>query len=361
MTVRVFAQKDGATAEDHRLALSAFMGLGAAGVLDRRAGVFPSPGAAALTNVGPMTARVGTFMAWADGTSSSLQGGYPVVVDAPVDVTYDPGEAGVARVDRVVLEIRDNPYDASGFQDGRVRIVKGQASGAANPVPANSILLYETTVPAGASAGGGGFNITAASVAKFPYACAAGGILPVRDAADEATITPYEGMRIYRLDGQDPRLYRGGAWVWDAPPRACRKIADQTAPSTTLVNDNELFVSTPADTLCEITGELYYSADPAADFKVAWTGPSGSFIDYSIHAAAPSVAGTTGSVVLDRQDISKTPILGGAGTTVHMVARIDGMYYSGSGGQLRVRFAQANTHASPVTMRFGSHFVLHRV
>jgi hypothetical protein len=56
------------------------------------------------------------------------------------------------------------------------------------------------TIPAGASAGGGGVNF-ANAVDKRVWTVAAGGIFPVADATAMAAVTnPYEGMSVYRND-----------------------------------------------------------------------------------------------------------------------------------------------------------------
>ncbi|TDD90769.1 hypothetical protein [Actinomadura rubrisoli] len=214
MTVRVLAQQSGITAEDHRLGLGVLMGGPGAAWADRRSGIVPAVGACNLTAVSAMVARISPFQALVDGTSGGLQGQYPVTVDANEDLTFANGEAGVARTDRAILQLRDNPYDSSGFQDGRVVYLKGQASGAATALPASSLLLWEVTVPAGASAGGGGINFAAQRVDKRVWTSAVGGTIPVKDVADRDTLTAYAGLTVFRLDRGGRQVHDGTVWRW---------------------------------------------------------------------------------------------------------------------------------------------------
>jgi hypothetical protein len=156
MAVRVGYQKSGITPEDHRLYASVSMA--STGAMSSASGLVTM--GAALSSTGAMTASVGTVRAIVQGTSSSLQGPYPVVVDAAVGLTFTDGHATLPRQDLVVLQVRDNPYDSLGQQDARVTIVVGSAavSPVAPPVPASSIALWEVRVPAGANAGNGGIT-----------------------------------------------------------------------------------------------------------------------------------------------------------------------------------------------------------
>ena len=152
MTIRTLALASATTGlQDHRLALGAFLGPGAS-ALKRRAGLYYYAGSADLVSASALQANVTPFVAVVDGTSNALQGQVIVVADANETLTFSAGEPGVVRTDRVVLQVRDNAFDGSGSTDARVIVVKGNTStGAANAVPASSILLWEVNVPIGAS------------------------------------------------------------------------------------------------------------------------------------------------------------------------------------------------------------------
>lgn len=332
------------TAERVRAALSLFMHPSGAGVLDRRSGLVPFVGSADLTGVSPMVGRVSPFVGWADGTSSSTQGGYPFICDANEDITFAAGEAGNSRIDRVVAQIRHNTYDASGFTDARVFIVKGQAGGAANAVPASSTLLWEVPVPANASVGGGGFTMAAVRVDKRTWTTALGGLLIVKDGTDEATVTPYEGMEIYRLDGKAKRLYTNGAWKWNQHLYA-EKTVDQGYTTASMVDDGELkFTGLPAGATFTYTGFIRYGAHESGDLALTYSGPTGATMSWGVAAKESGQAtGATAPPSWSELALTSQPWLGGATTnnTTKLYGEITGRFYTGDGGTIQLRACQA--------------------
>jgi hypothetical protein len=362
VTVRVFAHKDGASAEDHRLALSLMMAGAGPGVLDRRAGIVPYPGACDLTGVSPMVGRISPFVAWVDGSSGTNQGGYPVVVDANVDLTHDPGEAGNSRIDRYVLQIRDNPYDASTFQDGRVVIVKGQAGGAANPVPASSILLWEVTVPAGASVGGGGFTMSSARADKRTYTAALGAAIPVRNQAERDALVAFEGLEVYRLDAHAKQIYTGtGGWVWLGGNLSASKAATENLVNNSFADDPHLQITTPPGIRYELSATFFYSAHQDADFKFQFLGPNNFYIDYTVRGLPSASTGVTGPTDHTHYFPGfQQAVFGGpqANNSATVAGTVTGTYYSGDGGVFKVQRAQGATHATPSIFRASSYVIL---
>jgi hypothetical protein len=200
MAVKVLALASGVTGlADHRTLNGAL--IQTAGDLDVRGGLFPANGAqATLSTVSAMVWRVAPLKAVVSNTIALTLGPYLVVSDAPTDITFSAGEASVSRVDRIIVRVRDNTNDGSGSTAGSIEILKGQASGAATAMPNNSLLLYEVTVPAGASAGTGGISLGAATD-KRDFTSTAGGISVIQDATKMAAIgQPYTGYTIYRGD-----------------------------------------------------------------------------------------------------------------------------------------------------------------
>ena len=208
MTIRTLALASATTSvQDHRLALGAFMGPGPS-ALERRAGLYYYPGAADLVSASALQATVSPFVAVVDGTSNSLQGQVVVVVDASETLTFSAGEAAVARTDRVVLQVRDNTFDASGFTDARVVVVKGNTStGAANAVPASSILLWEVVVPIGASS----ITFSSARVDKRQWTATPMRI-PVNSSTERDALPTIAGLEVLRLDTGNVEQYWSSAW-----------------------------------------------------------------------------------------------------------------------------------------------------
>jgi hypothetical protein len=166
------------TREDSRLAPLGIMTPNSTSPLSTANGVIPTAGnPLGLTSTGAMTGQVEIGRAVVQGLLS--QGCYPVVVTSPEAVTFDDGDASNPRIDSVMIVIRDDPYDSTGFTDVRIVVEKGTP--AASPVrPAlpteASLRLFDVNVPAGVSAGSGGIDWINDVTDTRTYAVALGGI-----------------------------------------------------------------------------------------------------------------------------------------------------------------------------------------
>lgn len=159
--------------------------------LNVRTGVTSTP---VLTGTGSLTCTVSAFNCIIDGTSNALQGSYPAALDTATTVTINTGSAS-ARIDLISLQIQDNAFDGSGQHQGVIVYTAGTpGSGSPPAAPANSISLW--TVPVGALATSVNF---ASATAVFPFTAAAGGIVPVRSAADQPAVVNGVQYR-HRLD-----------------------------------------------------------------------------------------------------------------------------------------------------------------
>lgn len=176
------------SAEDYRITASGL--LVPASALNLRTGVLSTP---VLTSTGSLTCTVSPCTVAIDGTSNSLQAGYLVTNDLTATVTFATGSAA-ARTDLICLQVLDNAYDGSGQNKGQITYVQGVSGGGVPATPANSIVLWQVPVGAGASS----VNF-ASAVAVFPYTAANGGIVPVRNAGDKPAVVNAVQYR-HRLD-----------------------------------------------------------------------------------------------------------------------------------------------------------------
>lgn len=190
MGVRIFGIAGSSnSAEDFRLAASGLFV--PTSQINDRTGVTSTP---VLTGTGSFTCTIGPFSCVVDGTSNSLQGAYWATLDTAATVTINAANTQ-ARIDLISLQIQDNAYDGSGQQRGQILYTAGTpGSGTAPTAPANSISLFTVPVAANASS----VVFTNAS-AVFPYAAAAGGIVPVRSASDKPAAVSGVQYR-HRLD-----------------------------------------------------------------------------------------------------------------------------------------------------------------
>jgi hypothetical protein len=195
MAIRTLAVGNANTTQvDHRSLITALTQ--PANSLIHRGGLFPTSSPAGLTNVSSMTVAVGNFKGIIPNTVGA--GYYLVQNDSPINLTFDPGEAGVTRTDRIIVRVYNDSQDGSGLNEPKVEYLKGQSSGSASNMPDNSLLLWEIPVPAGASSGGGGINFTSIAVDRRVYTTASGGIIPVSTNTElDAIANPYEGMAAY--------------------------------------------------------------------------------------------------------------------------------------------------------------------
>src|SRR3954469_1934649 len=177
------------SAEDFRLAAC---GLWVpASQINPRTGVTSAP---VLTGTGSFTCTVGPFSCVIDGTSNSLQAGYPATLDTATTVTISAANTQ-ARIDLISLQIQDNAYDGSGQNRGQIVYTAGTpGSGTPPTAPANSISLFTVPVAANASS-----VVFANASAVFPYTAAAGGVVPVRTAAAKPAVANGVQLR-WRLD-----------------------------------------------------------------------------------------------------------------------------------------------------------------
>lgn len=367
MTIRTLGLDSGVTSlQDHRLALGAFMGPGAS-VLERRGGVYYYPGAADLVSAAALQATVSPFSAVVDGTSNSLQGQVVVVVDAAVTLTFSAGEAAVARTDRVVLQIRDTTYDASGSTDARVLIVKGNTStGAANAVPASSLLLWEVVVPIGASS----ITFTSARVDRRQW-IATPMRIPVNSSTERDALPTIPGLEVTRLDTGAIEQYWSGAWRVLLPVAAptstvlfARKTADTARSSTILAADPHLSVSVAANSVYAIDAYLSYSADTEADINFRFDAPSGAAATIAWNAL--QFDGLSSEGLIERNIslfiLSSNPAAGAGSLSVEAVAALPKglLITGGTAGSFTLTWAQWSSSGSASTLHTDSYIRLEK-
>ncbi|GAA4905307.1 hypothetical protein ACFPM3_30230 [Streptomyces coeruleoprunus] len=208
MTVRTaWLLPTGQTREDTRLATSAL--LTPTGDLTSRQGIVP--GGFVLTGVSAMQCAIGAGRAVIQGAAQ--QGAYLVAVTEPETLTLDDGDPSYPRIDRIVLDVEDHPYDGSGATRAVVRVVRGTPAAvpAEPPLPATALPLYNVTVRAGASAGNGGIAWSTAVTNKRYPTVALGGIVPA---------IGFNGLYAGQYRDAEGRLERWNGTAWTAYPPA---------------------------------------------------------------------------------------------------------------------------------------------
>lgn len=178
MTIRsIWHINNSQTREDTRFAPVGIMTPNSTSPLSTANGVVPAGTSMNLTSTGAMSAQVEVGRAVVQGLLT--QGCYPVVITAPEALTFADGDATNPRIDSVMLVIRDDPYDSTGFTDVRCMVVPGTpAASPSHPAlpTVASLRLFDVRVEAGVSAGGGGIDWNTKVTDVRTYAVALGGI-----------------------------------------------------------------------------------------------------------------------------------------------------------------------------------------
>ena len=330
MTIRVLAVGNANTTQtDHRSLISSLTA--PSGSNSHRSGFFPTFSVGAISNASSMVAAIGPFKCVISNSSGA--GAYLVQSDDIINLTFDPGEAGVTRTDRIIVRVYNNPQDGSGFEKVELEYLKGQSSGSASAMPANSLLMWEVPVPAGASSGGGGINFPTLAVDKRTYTAASGGVLVVNNTSDlNAISNAYDGMVAYSRGTDILYIYDGTLWR----PKGQIGVAN-AAGLTSIANpeDGTLAVAKDTDTLYRYSGSQWLRPPGTHVTEVVRTSVVGPFTAETIldSVTIDAVAGEKyrivwdGSVQVDTVNnniqlklkwISGTTITGTTGTVVRL-------------------------------------------
>lgn len=204
-------------ADDFRGALATHL-LGTSGLLPR-GGIVPGWGAelAVTQRVTPgMGVLVGSG-ACVLASPTAGHGGWPVLNDASLDLTIAAAHATLPRTDLIIARVADPQYYAGGDGLAAIKVITGTA-GAGAPVPsvpsaegAYQVLAQVAVAAAATSITNG--NITLNTSAARPYTVAAGGILPVANAAARTALFGYAGLHVYELDTGNAYVFTAaGTW-----------------------------------------------------------------------------------------------------------------------------------------------------
>lgn len=176
--------------------------------LRARGGVHPTMGTQlAVTQTGSpsMAVEVATGMASIPGSESATQGNYFVVNDAAATISVTAAHGSLARIDLVVINVRDSFYSGVN-NDAQLQVVAGTpaSSPVAPSAPNNSIALATINVGAGVT------SITNANITdQRRYFAANGGTITAwGDGGRPASGEIQEGQTVWTMDNN--KLY-----VWD--------------------------------------------------------------------------------------------------------------------------------------------------
>ncbi len=192
------------TAQSLRLSMSGLLTKGVADRLGARPGVIPN-GRDAVSLSG-VQVTVHDCNAVLNPGLSSQDGPYIAHFTEHAH-TLDPGDGSSPRIDIVVARVYDDDHDGSGQREAVTEYITGTPGVSPEPpaTPAGALRIATIAVPAD---GTGSPSLTYVA----PSTVAAGGVLPVRSAAELPTSGRHAGMVAYRADVDQLDVWDGSDW-----------------------------------------------------------------------------------------------------------------------------------------------------
>lgn len=348
---------------------------GSVASLKPRGGVHPRLGtqlAVSETGSPSMAVDVTNGAAWIPGTEASAQGLYGFFNDATVTLSITTAHATLPRIDIVQARIRDSFY--SGANNDALLDVKAGTPGSSPVAPSadpNAIVLAQVLVGAGVT------SIVNANITdtRFYYS-GVGGVMIYRFDANPPSSTDIDqGMLFWSVQSQKLQTWDGTSLhtIWDRNVEGIdlyeRKIKQKTAAetlssSTTLQNDNDLFLPVVANSRYSWTARILLTSPSAADFKLDLSLPAGAThrsTAISYHRVVPQ--GGQGADTRTFYD-TETVVINTDGTTFtsqSIIMQIDGtISTSGTAGNAQIRWAQNTSDAGTTSVFVESYMTLTR-
>lgn len=138
--------------------------------------------------------------------------------------------------------------------------------------------------------------------------------------------------------------------------RVYKTFTETVNNSATMQNDDELFLAVAASTTYVFNCMLVYSSNTTADFKFAWTYPTGATAQYLLLGTA--LSGTALSTF--QRDAAAGGIL--EGSVSNQAILMTGTWtISTTAGTLQLQWAQNTANASNTQVLLGSYLELKKV
>lgn len=183
--------------------------------------------------------------------------------------------------------------------------------------------------------------------------------IPVVSSTADIT-TPYAGQIIFNTTDSMLYRYTGATWVtYDGSLKVVKSVL-QSKTNNTLANDNELLLPLVANATYLFEGYLIYDGIAAADFKIAFTGPSGATGVYAAFGPQSGVSLT--SMNSNAANLGGALNLANNAVNSAMCARPSGyITTTAATGNLQLQFAQVATNATATRVFVGSWLKVYRV
>lgn len=147
------------------------------------------------------------------------------------------------------------------------------------------------------------------------------------------------------------------------PQVAYKTTGEAVTSSTTMQNDDELFVPVVASSVYLAELFLLYDAAAAGDIKIGWTAPSGASLAWTVVGATTAETTNTSVSTLNMQTrtTSETASLGGSSSTGIGATAYGRLTVSTTAGNLQFQWAQDTSNGTATNVRAGSVLKLTRL
>jgi hypothetical protein len=150
--------------------------------------------------------------------------------------------------------------------------------------------------------------------------------------------------------------------TWFVPLAAIKTSNESVTSSTTLQNDDDLFVSVTSNSTYIVHCLINCDGASTGDIKIQFTGPAGASFTGLCNGLA--IGGATGSddqvASIDLATAKSFGLAGGAGVT--RPVNIHGnLVIAGTSGTFRLQWAQDTSDATATRVLTGSHLILQRI
>lgn len=150
--------------------------------------------------------------------------------------------------------------------------------------------------------------------------------------------------------------------TWFVPLAAVKTSNESVTSSTTLQNDDELFVSVTTNSSYLVHCMIFCDGASTGDIKIQFTGPAGATLSGVVNGLTLGAASASDDQVasIDLATAKSFGLQGGAGTT-RPLSVLATLVVGGTSGTFRLQWAQDTSDATATRVMTGSHLVLFRI
>jgi hypothetical protein len=147
------------------------------------------------------------------------------------------------------------------------------------------------------------------------------------------------------------------------PDQVTKSVTETITSSTTLQDDDELFLSVVANATYEVEMWLLHSSGTTGDIKIGFTGPTSATFAWGVHGVATSSVSTVAATEVNMQirTLAESTPLGGQNLTGTAAYVRGTLVTSSTAGTIQFQFAQNVSDAAATQVRNGSILKIKRI